>query len=217
MSADRPVVRRLILLRHGQTEYNATTRMQGQIDTELTELGRAQAKVVARVLAERAPIAIVSSDLKRAYDTAVELGDHTGLTVQVDPRLRETHLGDWQGLTHHDIDTAMPGVRAAWRADAVWAPPAGESRVDVARRARAVVRELVDQRDDWGEKPVILVAHGGLISALTASLLDLPVDCWPVLGGLGNTGWAQLTGYGEVPTWRLDVWNTSVSVASDIL
>jgi len=208
-------VRRLILVRHGQTEYNATSRMQGQLDTELSALGRRQAVAAARVLVEHSPVAIVSSDLRRAYDTAVELGDQAGLPVEIDPRLRETHLGRWQGLTHHDVDAVSPGARAAWRADATWAPPEGESRVDVARRSAPVIQELLDKHEQWVHRPIIVVAHGGLIAALTAALLDLPVDRWPVLGGLGNTGWVQLSGYGDRPAWRLDVWNATATVAAD--
>ncbi|MFC9359159.1 histidine phosphatase family protein [Rhodococcus sp. NPDC057014] len=211
--------RRLILLRHGQTEYNADNRMQGQLDTELSELGRSQARAAATALVGRRPISIVSSDLRRAYDTAVEVGDNAGLPVQIDERLRETHLGDWQGLTHLDVDARAPGARAVWRGDATWAPPGGESRIDVARRSKPVVAELVEKHEDWAEKPVVLVAHGGLIAALTAALLDLPVDRWPVLGGLGNTSWVQLSAYGNPDSlsWRLDVWNASASVASDVL
>ncbi|MDF3306936.1 histidine phosphatase family protein [Rhodococcus koreensis] len=211
--------RRLILLRHGQTEYNADNRMQGQLDTELSELGRSQARAAATALVGRRPISIVSSDLRRAYDTAVEVGDNAGLPVQIDERLRETHLGDWQGLTHLDVDARAPGARAAWRSDATWAPPGGESRIDVARRSKPVVAELVEKHEDWADKPVVLVAHGGLIAALTAALLDLPVDRWPVLGGLGNTSWVQLSAYGNPDSlsWRLDVWNASASVASDVL
>ena len=111
-------VRRLVMLRHGQTEYNAGSRMQGQLNSELTDLGRAQAVAAAEVLAKRQPLLIVSSDLHRAYDTAVSLGERTGLPVQIDTRLRETHLGDWQGLTHVEVDAASPGARLAWRDDA---------------------------------------------------------------------------------------------------
>ncbi|MGA9874135.1 MAG: glucosyl-3-phosphoglycerate phosphatase, partial [Rhodococcus sp. (in: high G+C Gram-positive bacteria)] len=159
--------------------------MQGQLDTDLTELGRTQAKTAAAELASRAPLRIVSSDLRRAFDTAAALGDACDLPVEVDVRLRETHLGEWQGLTHLDVDEVAPGARAAWRADATLAPPSGESRVDVARRSVPVVRELVAEHPEWGadggNAPVVLVAHGGLIAALTAALLDLPVDRWPVL------------------------------------
>lgn len=210
-----PRVRQLVLLRHGQTEYNATRRMQGQLDTDLSELGRQQALAVADAIARLDPLAVVSSDLRRAYDTATALGDRIGLPVAIDTRLRETHLGEWQGLTHTEVDAVAPGARSAWRADATWAPPGGENRIDVARRSMAVVGELLDKYEDWSDRPIVLVAHGGLIAALTAALLDLPVDRWSVLGGLGNTGWVQLSGYGEVPSWRLDVWNASATVAPD--
>jgi len=210
-----PRVRQLVLLRHGQTEYNATRRMQGQLDTDLSELGRQQALAVADAIARFDPLAVVSSDLRRAYDTATALGDRIGLPVAIDTRLRETHLGEWQGLTHTEVDAVAPGARSAWRADATWAPPGGENRIDVARRSMAVVGELLDKYENWSDRPIVLVAHGGLIAALTAALLDLPVDRWPVLGGLGNTGWVQLSGYGEVPSWRLDVWNASATVAPD--
>ncbi|WP_245865489.1 histidine phosphatase family protein [Rhodococcoides kyotonense] len=197
--------------------------MQGQLDTDLTELGRTQAKDAAAVLAARSPLCIVSSDLRRAFDTADALGNAAGLPVAVDQRLRETHLGEWQGLTHLDVDAVAPGARLEWRADATMAPPGGENRIDVARRSVPVVQELIASRPEWGAEgashPVVLVAHGGLIAALTAALLDLPVDRWPVLGGLSNTSWVQLSSHGEGDAlgWRLDVWNASARVASDVL
>jgi probable phosphoglycerate mutase len=216
------------MLRHGQTEFNAGSRMQGQLDSQLTELGRAQAHAAAAVLAKRQPIRIVSSDLHRAYDTAVALGERTGLPVQVDTRLRETHLGDWQGLSHHEVDAIAPGVRRAWRDDATLAPHGGENRLDVAARSMPLVAELVADEPDWGEtadqdRPVVLVAHGGLIAALCAAMLGLPVENWPALGGMGNASWAQLSGHGSPDCgfadirWRLDVWNASAQVANDVL
>ena len=77
-------IRRLVMLRHGQTEFNAGSRMQGQLDTELSELGRAQAVAAAEVLGKLQPLLIVSSDLRRAYDTAIRLGERTGLAIRVD-------------------------------------------------------------------------------------------------------------------------------------
>lgn len=220
-------VRRLVMLRHGQTEFNAGSRMQGQLDTDLSDLGRAQAVAAAEVLAKRQPLRIVSSDLRRAHDTALTLGEHSGLAVAVDARLRETHLGDWQGMTHSEVDAASPGARLAWRDDARWAPHGGESRIDVADRSLPLVAELVAGEPEWGaddaERPVVLVAHGGLIAALTAALLDLPVDTWPVLGGMGNASWAQLSAHAPADAgfpdvrWRLDVWNASAQVANDVL
>lgn len=221
-------VRQLVMLRHGQTEFNATARMQGQLDTGLSELGYAQAAAVAEVLGKRRPVMIVSSDLRRADDTAEQLGQRCGLDVIVDIRLRETHLGHWQGLTHQQVDTAAPGARPAWRDDATSAPHGGESRVDVATRCRPLVAELVAGQPEWGgsDRPVVLVTHGGVIAALTASLLGLPVANWPALGGMGNASWTQLsghcaedTGHAGMPDlrWRLDVWNASAQVANDVL
>ena len=133
-------------------------------------------------------------------------------------------------MTHLEVDEVAPGARLAWRDDARWAPHGGESRVDVADRSLPLVRELVADQPEWGadaaDRPVVLVAHGGLIAALTAALLDLPVDAWPVLGGLGNASWVQLAGHtrrdGDPACladirWRLDVWNASAQVASDVL
>jgi glucosyl-3-phosphoglycerate phosphatase len=220
-------IRRLVMLRHGQTEFNAANRMQGQLDTRLSELGREQAVAAAEVLAKFDPLLIVSSDLHRAYDTAVVLGERVGSPVVVDERLRETHLGSWQGLTHSEVDASAPGARIAWRNDATWAPHGGESRVDVARRSLPVVTELVESQLDWGGdepyRPVVLVTHGGLIAALTARLLDLPVVNWPTLGGMGNASWVQLSGHSleqapfEQIHWRLDVWNASAQVSGDVL
>jgi broad specificity phosphatase PhoE len=219
--------RRLVLLRHGQTEYNAGSRMQGQLDTDLSDLGRNQAVAAAEVLAKRQPLLIVSSDLRRALDTAMALSERAGLPVSVDTRLRETHLGDWQGMTHLEVDAAAPGARLAWRDDARWAPHGGESRVDVAARSMPLVADLVAGQAEWGadepDRPVVLVAHGGLIAALTAALLRLPVDNWPILGGMGNASWVQLSGHSEPDAvaedvrWRLDVWNASAQVANDVL
>lgn len=225
-------VRRLVMLRHGQTDFNLGSRMQGQLDTQLTELGRAQAVAVAGALAKQQPLLVVSSDLRRAYDTALELQGRTGLPVRSDGRLRETHLGDWQGMTHAEIDATAPGARLAWRDDARWAPHGGESRVDVAARALPLIADLVANEPDWGAadepaRPVVLVAHGGLIAALTAALLRLPVDNWPALGGMGNASWTQLCGHtadaepaaGDLDAirWRLDVWNASAQVGGDVL
>src|SRR5262249_54963464 len=136
-------IRRLLMLRHGQTDFNAGSRMQGQLDSALTELGRAQAAAAAAGLGKVQAVRVGASDLQWAYDTAVKLGECTGLQVRVDERLRETHLGEWQGLTHTEVDGQAPGARLTWRDDATWAPHGGESRVDVAARSVPLVAELV--------------------------------------------------------------------------
>lgn len=208
---------RLVLWRHGETAWNADRRMQGQLDAELSPAGIEQARRAAPVLAAFEPGALLTSDLRRAADTAALLAERLGLTPQVDKRLRETHLGDWQGLTHHDVDARWPGGRGLWRSDAEWAPPGGETRVEVAGRAAQVVSEL----DALPELDVaVLCAHGGLIASLVARLLRLPVDRWPALGGIDNCHWAVLERpplYGPtadpteaVTPWRLSSYNAGV-------
>ncbi|MDU0479376.1 histidine phosphatase family protein [Staphylococcus chromogenes] len=187
------MTRRLILLRHGETYYNATRRMQGQMDTELSEVGIAQAEKAAEHLQSFNITTVVSSDLTRARDTAQAVARKIGAQVGVDKRLRETNLGVWQGMSHEEVDAQYPGARALWRHDAAWAPPEGESRLAVAERAKAVVDELMRDLNDWDDSTVLLVAHGGTIAALTSALLRLDQHQYPMLSGLKNTCWAQLT------------------------
>lgn len=209
------MTRRLILLRHGQTSYNATRRMQGHLDTELSDVGRQQARDVAAALAGTSIAKIVSSDLMRAADTASAVAAEVGHPeIDLDSRLRETHLGEWQGMNHQEVDAGYPGVRALWREDATWAPPGGESRIDVARRARPVVEELMTTLSEWDDSTVLMVAHGGTISALTSNLLEFDVEQYPLFSGLGNTAASVLTArprssaeQGSGVRWYLNAWN----------
>jgi broad specificity phosphatase PhoE len=212
-------LRRLILLRHGQTDYNVAGRMQGHLDSHLTAEGREQASTVAPAVAGLAPDRLISSDLSRAVDTADVVGAACGLPVKLDARLRETHLGEWQGRSVAEIDAEWPGAITAWRADPSWAPPGGESRVDVVRRARPVVDELDAEFADTGtpgdpadptSASALLVAHGGLIAGLVSGLLEMPLEVWPSIGGLGNCRWAVLARRADHPRWRLAGYNIGV-------
>jgi broad specificity phosphatase PhoE len=204
-------LRRLVLLRHGQTDYNVAGRMQGHIDSLLTTAGAEQASAVAPEVARFAPERLISSDLRRAVDTADVVATACGRPVKLDPRLRETHLGEWQGRTVADIEREWPGAIASWRSDAAWAPPGGESRVDVVRRSLPVVEELDEEYDGTEpETTVVLVAHGGLIAGLVCGLLALPVASWPAIGGMGNCRWAALARREDHPRWRLAGYNVGV-------
>ena len=182
--------RRLMLVRHGQTDFNATGRMQGQLDTDLSATGVEQAPA-ASCLKDRKISAVYSSDLIRARETATILATTWGLHVTTDKRLRETDLGQWQGASHGEVDKDYPEQRHYWKHDPTWAPPQGETRLDVAERAYQVVQEIMDQ-NTFEEGDVVIVAHGGTIGALTARLLELPVDHYPIFSGLGNVCWSQL-------------------------
>lgn len=209
--------RRLILIRHGQTEYNTTGRMQGQLDTPLSAVGISQAREVAAAAVEWNVSHVVASDLERAQDTAKVLADAWGLKVHTDARFRETDLGRWQGGSHQEIDRDYPGQRAYWRHDPHWSPPEGETRLEVAERAFAGVQDLM--ASDSFSGTVVVVAHGGTIAALTSRLLDIPAQHYPMFTRLGNTCWAELVARPASPFGDevLDVPRTDPAVDGSIV
>jgi 2,3-bisphosphoglycerate-dependent phosphoglycerate mutase/probable phosphoglycerate mutase len=205
-------LRRLILLRHGQTDYNVAGRMQGHIDSQLTEEGREQALRAAPVLGAMPFDRIVSSDLARAVDTANTIAEVLGLPVKLDPRLRETHLGEWQGRRVDEVEVDYPGQITEWRGDPRWTPPGGESRVDVVRRSLPVVEEIdADLAEEPGSQSLLIVAHGGMIGGMVSGLLDLPESVWPIIGGMGNCKWAVVARRADHPRWRLSGYNIGVT------
>jgi broad specificity phosphatase PhoE len=202
-------LQRLVLARHGRTTWNAESRMQGRLDPDLDDTGRAQALAAAPVLATYEPVLLVASDQVRAWRTAEAVAKEAALVPRPEPRLRETALGEWEGLTGREVEDGWPGGLESWRTDPTWAPPGGESRVHVARRAAPVVAELVAELAGTDEsQTAMVVAHGGTIGALTASTLGWPVDAWHSLWPLGNCAWAVLEH--RVDRWRLRGWGLGV-------
>jgi probable phosphoglycerate mutase len=200
----RPPVRRVLLLRHGQTSWNVEERFQGQTDIDLDEVGRRQATRAARLLTRMRPHALVSSDLRRARDTAAALSRLTGLEVQTDPRLRETYAGSWQGMTSTEIDAAHGPQRDAWRSGQDVRPGGdGELRHEVGDRVAAAVREHA-ARLGPGEL-LVAVSHGGAVSSGLQTLLGVPRASWPVVTGLSNCHWSSLRQYGQ--RWVLEEHN----------
>ena len=195
----------LVLWRHGESDYNVAQRMQGQLDSQLTATGLDQARRAARSLAQLKPEVLIASDLSRAEDTAAALVAETGMPLWVDKRLRETHLGAWQGLTHTEVEVLWPGGILAWRGNPECAPPGGETRVEVAGRAAHVVAEL----NAAGHSSAVLCTHGGLIAGLTPLLLGLPISGWSVFSGISNCHWTVLVRHGS--GWRLFAYNTAAS------
>ena len=199
---------RLVLWRHGETEYNAAGRMQGHLDVPLTPTGWNQARFAVPALVRFDPEIVVASDLRRATDTATVFTEASGVPLRIDKRLRETYLGQWQSLTTEDIEGRWPEGLAAWHSDATLAPPDGESRVDVADRTAEVVAELDEEFDDT----VMLCVHGGVIIALTARLLGLPIPVWSQLAGMRNCHWTVLNRRrGGDGRWRLSTYNAGIT------
>lgn len=192
----------LYVMRHGETDWNASLRMQGHQDIPLNAAGVAQARAVAPSVARLHPDVVVSSDLQRTLVTAHIIASATGQPVISDDRLRETLLGEWEGLDRDEIETQYPGEWERWRQrGARMAPPGGESRVEVAQRALTVVDEL----DAAGHRSALLVTHGGLIVGLTGRLLGLPEDHWGTLIGVANCHGVVFHRIGG--QWRLRTYN----------
>lgn len=182
---------RIVLWRHGQTAWNEAGRFQGQTDVPLDSVGRAQAQRAAVMLARLEPDLIVSSDLRRAHDTARALAEVTGMAVSLDPDLRETNGGHFQGLTGAEIQAQHAADWAAWASgDPHFRNPGGgESRTDVAARMLAAVLRAADQ---VGDGLAVLATHGGAARLAVAQLIGLPLERVGSLGVISNTAWTML-------------------------
>jgi probable phosphoglycerate mutase len=191
---------RVVLWRHGRTEWNATDRFQGQTDTDLDETGAAQAVAAAPRLAAYEPCLLVASDLRRAVRTAEALAALTGLAVERDARLRERNFGPWQGLTMDEIRERFPDDFARWGTTAPLGDPGIESVEDMGKRVLAAVRDVTDRLPEGGT--AVIATHGGSARVACGALLGWPPAVWPTLGALGNCRLSELR-YTPVRGWRL--------------
>jgi probable phosphoglycerate mutase len=169
---------RLLLVRHGQTAYNAEVRFMGQLDIPLDETGRAQALAVSRRLADERPEAIYTSGLSRARETAlaIQAAIPSHPEVRVDGRLIEGHFGEWQGKTYDQLSQNDAARLASWEADHLGVPPpGGESLADLAKRVRAVYEEI---RLAHADESAIIVAHGGSLQVMMVLALGLPLSSY---------------------------------------
>ena len=158
------------LVRHGETEWNAASRMQGQLDSPLTPLGREHALNSARLLVRLGVDTVFASPLGRVRETVVIVQRELPLPVTFDDRLKEWSAGDWSGALHADIPLRWPDEWAAWDADRYGSrSPGGENFVDLTDRARAF---LADAASSPGTR-VAIIAHGFLNRALAGVLLSL--------------------------------------------
>lgn len=197
---------RLIIWRHGQTEWNATDRIQGHADVGLDDIGRAQAAAAAQQIAAGHPDVIVSSDLRRAADTAGALASVTGLTVRLDPRLRERHFGDWQGLTNAEARSAYPQVWARWRRGES-ADGAGIEDIDTLRER--ALKAMTDAAALGGT--VVVVTHGGTAKQAMGSMLGWPPDVSSRVMALMNCHWAEIQWHVHGGGWVLHSYNVGVA------
>ena len=155
----------VLLVRHGQSTWNAEHRWAGHADPPLSPLGREGAAGLARRLGERGLTAAVSSDLRRASETAAIVAGRLGLGgVRLDPRLREWHCPAWSGLTSSEIDERYPTMLDRWRQGDLSAMPGGsEPWSDFVGRVVPALEELAAGHGRW-----LVVAHAGVLRAVAS-------------------------------------------------
>lgn len=198
----------IIVWRHGRTEWNATGRFQGQADIELDALGRQQAAAAARVLAGTNPVRLISSDLKRAYATATALAGLTGLEIETDPRLREIHVGSWEGLTAAEVAELDPERAAKYEHGVdVRRSATGETVAEVGERVAAALAEHGDAAPDGSS--VVVTMHGLAARVGVCRLVGFPTETWFLLSGLHNCGWITVERH-RAGYWRIRDYNVRV-------
>ncbi|HWI43382.1 MAG TPA: histidine phosphatase family protein [Nocardioides sp.] len=196
--------RRIVLLRHGRTEWNASHRIQGQLDVDLDETGIEQARDVAPVIAGLGPSVLWSSDLVRARLTAEQVAKESGLSPSYDKRLREFYLGDYQGLTHAELAARSEQDFRIFRTGAWDAIPGGERIADVAQRYVAALEDLAAELAP-GETGVA-VSHGAAIRVGVVAFLGWPLESALDLRGLDNCARVELCER-ESGAWALSAYN----------
>jgi broad specificity phosphatase PhoE len=160
----------LMLVRHGETEWNAQRRYQGQTNVPLSGLGRRQAELVAERLTGERIDAVYASDLKRAWETAQIIAEKSGLQVLSEPRLRELKFGILEGLTFDEAQEKYPEMINAWLEDFNNTPEGAET-IDVFN-AR-IISLLDDLKGKHDEQVLLLVGHGGSLSEILRVVLGL--------------------------------------------
>lgn len=178
----------LILVRHGETEWNHSLKFQGQMDISLNERGFKQAKKAADYLSQEKIDVVYSSDLKRAYNTAELIASYHKKKVKIEKGLREINFGEWEGLSYKEIEKEYPILINKWYNDPTSvSPPGGEGLEDFQERIVNSINNILSRHN--GER-VIMVSHGGSIRVYLVSILSMPLKKY----------------------WSLEVYNTGLSI-----
>lgn len=174
----------ILLIRHAQTDWNVARRWQGHIDIPLNEQGFVQAEQLARRLANWPIASIYTSDLSRAFDTAVVVGKALNIEPVPDPALRERHGGQFQGMT---LDKLLTKYSEQWQQvrHGGEAPPDGESNLQVAKRIVSAYEGYIAQHPN---QMFAIVSHGGALKLLISYVLGFPLGKVAPISLSGNTG-----------------------------
>jgi probable phosphoglycerate mutase len=196
-------VSRLIVWRHGNTDWNAGHRVQGQTDVPLNALGRQQAVDAAELLIKLRPDVIVASDLHRAADTAAALAALSGLSIKHDQRLRERFFGAWQGLTMTEVAAQFGEQHARWTAGKEVGGDV-ETLDDLGKRVAEALLDAAALAPADGT--TVVATHGAAARQGVGHLLGWPMEQLRTLRALQNCHWAELTHDGK-RGWQLAAYN----------
>lgn len=164
---------KLILVRHGETEWNVQHRYQGQTDIPLSSVGIRQAELAAERLSGEKIDTLYASDLKRAWQTANFIAEKVDLPVCAERRLREMSFGVLEGLTWDEAEEKYPEMLKTWLEDYNQPPNGGERLDTFSERVLSLRDDLLKKHDD---QTVLLVSHGGILTELFRISLDVPVE-----------------------------------------
>jgi 2,3-bisphosphoglycerate-dependent phosphoglycerate mutase len=189
-----PAATRILAIRHGETDWNASTRIQGHTDIPLNKMGRWQARQLALALAHETINVIYASDLSRAFETARAVGKVQGQRVVAVPLLRERHFGAFQSRQFRDIEVELPEQAERWRKrDPEFCPEGGESLQTFYARCVGAAQQVA--RAHPGQT-IALVAHGGVMDCLYRAALRIDLQT-PRSWALGNASINRLLYTGE--------------------
>jgi len=187
---------RILLIRHGETEWNANHRVQGHTDSPLNERGRNQARLLAERLASTKIHSFYSSDLDRAKETAGIVALPHGLPVLTDPRLRELDFGKWEGLKIEEVEAMHPGMMKSW-----WKNPLDnhfpgtEKLTDLISRCEQIMESIINRHQ---EETVAVVSHGGTIRSIICTVLGIKhSELWRIY--IDNTSISRID---FLPGWK---------------
>jgi probable phosphoglycerate mutase len=184
-----PPATRVLAIRHGETDWNAESRIQGQIDIGLNDTGRWQAARMAQALVGEGFDAIYSSDLSRARATAEALAAVAGIAVQPDIGLRERGFGSFEGRTYREIEDELPDLAARWRRrEPDFSAEGGETLAGFYDRAVASACRLAARHPG---QSIVLMTHGGVLDCLYRAATRIALQA-PRTWALGNTGLNRL-------------------------
>jgi broad specificity phosphatase PhoE len=198
---------RLIVWRHGNTDWNAGNRVQGQTDVPLNDLGRQQAVDAAEILTRMRPSAIVASDLRRASDTASALAALTGLSISYDQRLRERFFGHWEGLLMSEVAATLPEEYAHWTAGDNVIGGTVETLDDLGKRVCEALLAAAELAPPGGT--VVVATHGAAARQGIGHLVGWPSEQLRTLRALQNCHWVELTHDGA-RGWQIGGYNVGV-------